>query len=84
MKKNEYEESMAKLEELLKKIESPDTSLSDIAGDVKEAKKLIDKCKGMLHATEEELDKSLSDDAGDAGAASPEEKDDENEEPLPF
>lgn len=79
MKKNEYEESIAKLEGLLKKIESPDTSLSDIAGDVKEAKKLIDKCKGMLHATEEELDKSMSDESEEAGQESKEEED-----PLPF
>jgi exodeoxyribonuclease VII small subunit len=66
MEKNDYEESIKKLEELLKKIEDPGTSLSDIAGDVKEAKKLIDKCKAMLHATEEDLDKSLKGDSDHA------------------
>ncbi|MCI2121421.1 MAG: exodeoxyribonuclease VII small subunit [Bacteroidales bacterium] len=60
MKTNEYEDAVAKLEALLKKIEDPDTSLSEIAGDVKEARNLIGKCKSMLHATQNELEKSFA------------------------
>lgn len=68
---NDYEKAAARLEIILKKIEDPSTKLSEIAGDVKEAKALIEKCKAILHETEADLEKSFDGTKEDSSEKNP-------------
>lgn len=54
-----YEEALAKLEELVGKIEDPEADLSAIGGQVKKAMELVRYCKACIAGTKEELDKML-------------------------
>lgn len=54
-----YEEALARLEELVKKIEDPDGDLSTVGEDVKKAMELVKYCKECIAGTKSELDKLL-------------------------
>lgn len=54
-----YEEAMAWLEELVRKIESNDTGIDQLAALVKEAQQLAAFCREKLYATDEEIKKIL-------------------------
>ncbi len=58
-KKMSYAEAVAKLEELVKKIESPDISLTEVTEELKSAMELIKYCKKELRGYEEEFEKIL-------------------------
>lgn len=55
MEKKTYEQTLSRLEELVKKIEDPKRDLSGIADDVKEAMKLVKWCREYLRKGEEEI-----------------------------
>ncbi len=50
-----YKEAIAKLEEIVNKIENEDPDVDEISGLVKEAYELLMFCKNRLKATEEEV-----------------------------
>lgn len=54
-----YEEALAKLEELVAKIEDPATDLGGIGEEVKKAMELVKYCKACIAGTKEELEKML-------------------------
>ncbi len=62
MDRTTYDEAVAELEALLKKIEDPGRQLSDIAADVRRARELIEWCRLSLRGSNEELEKLLSGD----------------------
>ena len=59
--KNEltYAEAIEELEAIVSEIENEDIPVDDLSEKVKRASKLIQFCKGALHATEEEVRKIL-------------------------
>lgn len=61
MKKEEmsYEQAMARLEELVRQVESNETGIDRLAEQLKEARQLIAFCKEKLYATDEEIKKIL-------------------------
>lgn len=54
-----YEEAMARLEELVRRIESNETGIDRLAGELKEAQRLVAFCREKLYATDEEIKKIL-------------------------
>ena len=59
--KRSYAEAVAELEELVKKIESPNISLVEVSEELKSAVELIKYCKKELRGYEEEFEKILGD-----------------------
>ena len=57
-----YEEAMARLEELARRIENNETGIDRLAAELKEARRLMDFCKEKLYATDEEIKKILESD----------------------
>ena len=47
-----YEEAMARLEELVRRIEANETGIDRLAGELKEAQRLVAFCREKLYATE--------------------------------
>ena len=54
-----YEQAMARLEELVRQVESNETGIDRLAEQLKEARQLIAFCKEKLYATDEEIKKIL-------------------------
>ena len=54
-----YEEAMARLEALVRQIESNETGIDKLAALVKEAQQLAAFCREKLYATDEEIKKVL-------------------------
>ena len=52
-----YEEAMARLEELARRMENKETGIDQLAADLKEARRLMAFCKEKLYATDEEIRK---------------------------
>lgn len=57
--KMSYEQAMARLEELVRQVESNETGIDRLAEQLKEARQLIAFCKEKLYATDEEIKKIL-------------------------
>lgn len=51
-----YKEALAQLEAIAGKIESPDTSIDDIAGLVEKSSKLVTACREYLRTVREGID----------------------------
>ena len=54
-----YEEAMAQLEIIVQQIERNELSIDDLSTKVKEATILVQKCKQLLHTTDEAIEKML-------------------------
>ncbi len=54
-----YKEALLQLEELVKKIEDPETQLEDITGEVKKALELIKYCRDTIKGYKEETAKLM-------------------------
>lgn len=52
-----YEEAMARLEELARRMENNETGIDQLAAELKEARRLVAFCKEKLYATDEEIKK---------------------------
>ncbi len=52
-----YEEAMARLEELARRMENNETGIDQLAAELKEARRLMAFCKEKLYATDEEIKK---------------------------
>lgn len=52
-----YEEAMARLEELARRMENNETGIDQLAAELKEARRLMAFCKEKLYATDEEIRK---------------------------
>ena len=50
---------MARLEELVRRIEANETGIDRLAGELKEAQRLVAFCREKLYATDEEIKKIL-------------------------
>jgi len=50
---------MARLEELVRRIESNETGIDRLAGELKEAQRLVAFCREKLYVTDEEIKKIL-------------------------
>ena len=50
-----YEEAMARLEELARRMENNETGIDQLAAELKEARRLMAFCKEKLYATDEEI-----------------------------
>ena len=62
MKENlKYEESFAQLQDIVRKMESDEYSIDEIAVQLKTAQQLIKFCKDKLTKTEEEIQKIQAD-----------------------
>ncbi len=57
-----YEKAMARLEELVRRMESNETGIDRLAEELKEARSLMAFCREKLFATEEEIKKALETD----------------------
>lgn len=56
-----YKEAIAKIEQLIVKIEDPNTNLEDITAEVKKAMELINSCKETIRSFAEESSLLLKD-----------------------
>lgn len=52
-----YEEALAELEEIVRKMESGEMSIDALTANIKKAKELVKLCRGKLMKTEGELEK---------------------------
>ena len=59
MKNKTYEESMARLEEITKKIETRELTIDELSNNLKEAQQLLKFCKDKLYKTDEDIQKIL-------------------------
>ena len=59
MKNKTYEESMARLEEITKKIEARELTIDELSNNLKEAQHLLKFCKDKLYKTDEDIQKIL-------------------------
>ncbi len=59
MEKVSYNEAVAQLEEIVKKIEDPNVNLNDVEGLVKRATELVAYCKDELKGYQEQFAKVL-------------------------
>ncbi|PKO98672.1 MAG: exodeoxyribonuclease VII small subunit [Bacteroidetes bacterium HGW-Bacteroidetes-8] len=55
-----YKQALAELEELVVRIENPDTDLENIADEVKKALNLVKFCRDQIKGFREETDKLLT------------------------
>ncbi|WKV11047.1 exodeoxyribonuclease VII small subunit [Marivirga harenae] len=60
-KKLGYEESLQKLEDILKKVENEEIPIDQLTELVKESMNLLKNCKSMLKGAEKEVDIAFSD-----------------------
>lgn len=60
-KKLSYKEALAKLENIVQKIENEEMDVDELSNQVKEAVELVNTCKTKLKNTEEALQKTLED-----------------------
>ena len=58
--KENYEQSMIRLEEIVEKIESGQLDIDNLSVQLKEAQKLIKFCRDKLYKTDEEIKKILN------------------------
>lgn len=60
MKKNiKYEDAVAQLEQIVKKMENDDIDIDSLTEQLKKAQELIQLCKAKLSSTDEEIKKLL-------------------------
>lgn len=59
-KRMNYEEALARLQEIVAAIESPDAGIADIGGKLKEAMGLLEFCRNELAGYEKEFDTILN------------------------
>jgi exodeoxyribonuclease VII small subunit len=59
-KKFDYTESITELEEIAKKIESPDTGIDEIAKYVKRSETIVRACREYLRALQDDIDNTLN------------------------
>lgn len=52
----DYNEAVARLEEIAMKVEDPSTSLDDIDRLVRESEKLVESCRGYLRSVREKVE----------------------------
>ncbi len=57
-----YEKAVARLEELVRRMENNETGIDKLADELKEARQLLSFCREKLFATEEEIKKALGTD----------------------
>ena len=58
-----YEESMNRIEQIVRQIESGDMNVDDLATNLKEAQQLIKNCKDRLTQVEEDVTKAIGENA---------------------
>lgn len=58
-KKQNYEEAVSRLEEIVRKMESDELDIDQLAAQLKEAQSLIKLCKDKLTKTDDEIKKLL-------------------------
>lgn len=56
----EYKNAMARLEEILSKIDNSEMEIDELAGQVQEATELLRKCRQILLATEKNVQEALT------------------------
>lgn len=56
-----YEQSMNRIEQIVRQIESGDMNVDDLATNLKEAQQLIKNCKDRLTQVEEDVKKAIGD-----------------------
>ncbi len=61
-KKETYTEAMARLEEIVSRIESNEVDIDELSEQLKEAQKLIKYCRDKLYKADTEIKKMLEDD----------------------
>lgn len=57
-----YEEAVARLEDIVDKMENGELDIDSLCGQIKEAQKLIRQCRDKLTKTDAEVKKLLSED----------------------
>lgn len=57
-----YEEAVAQLEQIVKKMENDELDIDTLAAELKKAQELIKLCKARLTSTDEEIKKLLDND----------------------
>lgn len=60
-KKFDYTKAIAELDEIVAKVENPETSLDDIGALVKRSKELVKSCREYLRSVRESIDESQDD-----------------------
>lgn len=55
-----YEEAMAQLETIVKQLERNELSIDELSVKVKEATALVQRCKDILHTTDEAIENMLA------------------------
>lgn len=55
VKEMEYQQAVAELEEIIRRVESPDVPLSDVSGELKRAMVLVKHCREALKGYEKEF-----------------------------
>ena len=55
-----YEEAMSQLEMIVKQLERNELSIDELSAKVKEATTLVQRCKEILHTTDEAIEKMLA------------------------
>ncbi len=61
-KKETYTEAMARLEEIVSRIESNEVDIDELSEQLKEAQKLVKYCRDKLYKADTEIKKMLEDD----------------------
>lgn len=56
-----YEQSMNRIEQIVRQIESGNMNVDDLANNLKEAQQLIKNCKDRLTQVEEDVKKAIGD-----------------------
>ena len=64
----EYKNAMARLEEILSRIDNSEMEIDELAGQVQEATELLRKCRQILLTTEKNVQESLASLDGEADA----------------
>lgn len=64
----EYKNAMARLEEILSRIDNSEMEIDELAGQVQEATELLRKCRQILLATEKNVQEALNSLDGEADA----------------
>ncbi len=64
----EYKNAMARLEEILSRIDNSEMEIDELAGQVQEATDLLRKCRQILLATEKNVQEALNSLDGEADA----------------
>lgn len=55
-----YEESMQRIEQIVRQIESGNMNVDDLAKSIKEAQSLIGSCRARLTSVEEDVNKEMN------------------------